>query len=215
MEQNPYAAPQVELLDTRAPERFLAGGWSAGGLRLLAWLSLALLLCDVTTIGVGVLGKLSPQLGLGSLENWLGVLDLILGCFVAWRCTRLLEDRFLARGVRWPMLILILMSVVMQACSLWFDVDFAGPNRHEDVALYLMLMYLPVGIVQVWYAIRVLKIQLPYTSVKVMGWIDLVAGVALGSVILFVAGVLLGMLSAIPMALMFFRAARELDAAAG
>ncbi|NNN28594.1 MULTISPECIES: hypothetical protein [Pseudomonas] len=214
MEQNPYAAPQVELVDTRAPTPFLVGDWSSGKLRLLAGLTLALLLTDLTLIGIGMVARLpgGPKF-LMPYEEWLGALSMLLGCFLAWRSTRLLEDRFAARGLRWPMWILIVIAVVMQVFSMLFDVDLTG-SRQSNATVYFMMMYLPSGLVQLWYGIRVLKIQLPFTSVKVMGWFDVVSGICLASIVLFAFGTLLSIINTIPLALIFLRSAGEQERAA-
>ena len=68
---------------------------------------------------------------------------------------------------------------------------------------------------RLWGGIRVLKIPLPYPTVKVMGWFDVVVGGCLVTVILFVPGTLLAMASTVPLALMFLRGARELESASG
>jgi len=213
MDQNPYAAPKVELVDARAPEPFLHGRWSAGGLRLLAGLSLALLLAEVVLLGLSMVNRLPGASAIGQLDVWLSVLSVLLGCFLTWRCTRFLEDRFSARGLRWPTAISIFLAVLMQLYSMLFDVQFN--EVHSAATLVFLLMFLPSGIVQLWYGIRVLKISLPYPAVKVMGWFDVVVGGCLATVILFVPGTLLAMLSTIPLALMFLRGARELERAAG
>ncbi|MFV3306725.1 hypothetical protein ACNFBT_15760 [Pseudomonas sp. NY15181] len=213
MEQNPYAAPKVELVDARAPEPFLHGRWNAGGLRVLAGLSLALLLTELVLLGMSIVNRLPGLEAVPQLEVWLSVLSVLLGCFLTWRCTRFLEDRFGARGLRWPMAISIAMAVLMQLHSMVFDVQFN--EVHSAATLVFLLMFLPSGIAQLWYGIRVLKIPLPYPSVKVMGWFDVVVGGCLATVILFVPGTLLAMASAIPLALMFLRGARELDGVTG
>ncbi|AGI23922.1 hypothetical protein ACYCAX_20365 [Pseudomonas sp. MT3] len=213
MDQNPYAAPKVELVDARAPEPFLSGNWNAGGLRVLAGLSLALLLSELVLLGLSIVNRLPGFFGIPQLEVWLSVLSVLLGCFLSWRCTRFLEDRFSARGLRWPLAISIGMAVLMQLHSLVFDVQFGEVNSLATLAF--LLMFLPSGIAQLWYGIRVLKIPLPYPSVKVMGWFDVVTGGCLATVVLFVPGTLLAMVGAIPLALMFLRGARELDGATG
>ncbi|MEE9098649.1 MULTISPECIES: hypothetical protein [Pseudomonas] len=213
MDQNPYAAPKVELVDARAPEPFLHGRWSAGGLRLLAGLSLAMLLTELALLGMSIINRLPGAAAIGQLEVWLSVLSVLLGCFLTWRCTRFLEDRFSAHGLRWPMAISIAMAVLMQLHSMVFDVEFN--EIHGGATLAFLLMFLPSGIAQLWYGIRVLKIALPYPTVKVMGWFDVVVGGCLATVVLFVPGTLLAMASTIPLALMFLRGARELDSAAG
>ncbi|WP_374440288.1 hypothetical protein [Pseudomonas panipatensis] len=207
MDQNPYAAPRVELIEAHPPAAFASGRWTPGGLRLLAGLSLALLLADLVLFCLSLLGGLQPGTALERYSLWLGVLCTLLGCYLSWRSTRFLVDRFAARGLGWPLWLSIGLALLTQAYAVVFDRQLDGtPNA--PLAGF-MALFLPSGLVGLWYGIRVLTINLPYPSVKVMGWLDVLSGVCLASVVLFIPGTLLGAVALLPMALMFLRGARE------
>jgi len=212
MEQNPYAAPKVELVDQSAPGAFLAGRWNPGRLRLLAYLSLALLLCNVVLLALSFAVALHDSVTWQHYELWIGVLSTVLGCFLLWRTRHFLEDRFRARGLKWPVGLSIGAALVMQGYGIAFDEQLSG--EFNGALMGFMGLFVPTGIVTLWYGIRLLKIELPYPSVKVMGWLEITSGVCLLSVLLFLPGTALAMASLLPLALMFLRAARELDGAA-
>ncbi|MFV3333253.1 hypothetical protein ACNFIA_20105 [Pseudomonas sp. NY15437] len=209
MDQNPYAAPKVELVDQSVPGAFLGGRWRAGQLRLLAWLSLALLLCNLVLFALSFATALQASGTWQRYELWVGVLSTVLGCFLLWRTRRFLEDRFNARGLAWPVGLSIAVALVMQVYSLIFDEQLSG--EFNGALMGFMGLFVPTGVVTLWYGIRLLKIELPYPSVKVMGWLEVASGVCLISVVLFLPGTALAMASLLPLALMFLRAARELD----
>ena len=212
MEQNPYAAPKVELLDKGVPGAFLAGRWSPGHLRLLGCLSLALLLCNLVLFALSFAAALHESSTWQRYELWVGVLSTVLGCFLLWRTRGFLEDRFSARGLAWPVGLSIAVALVMQVYSLVFDEQLSG--EFNGPLMGFMGLFVPTGIATLWYGIRLLRIELPYPSVKVMGWLEVSSGVCLLSVLLFLPGTALAMASLLPLALMFLRAARELEAAA-
>ncbi|MBB4862301.1 hypothetical protein HNP46_001139 [Pseudomonas nitritireducens] len=211
MEENPYAAPKVELVDQSAPGAFLGGRWSPGHLRLLAGLSLALLLCNVVLFVLSFAAALHESTTWQRYELWVGVLSTVLGCFLLWRARRFLEDRFNARGLAWPVGLSIAIALVMQVYSLIFDEQLSG--EFNGALMGFMALFVPTGIVTLWYGVRLLKIELPYPSVKIMGWLEVSSGVCLLSVLLFLPGTALAMASLLPLALMFLRAARELESA--
>lgn len=213
MEQNPYAAPKVELVDQSAPGTFFNGRWNPGRLRLLAGLSLVLLLADLVLFGVSFATPLSGSPAWQRYELWLGTLCTVLGCFLLWRSKHFLEDRFSARGLDWPVGLSIALAVAMEVYSVLFDKHLGG--ELNGALMGFMAMFVPSGIVTLWYGIRLLKIGLPYPSVKVMGWLNLAAGLCLLSVLLFLPGALLEVVALLPLALMFLRGARELDRAQG
>lgn len=210
MEHNPYAAPRVELIEARRPT--LAAGWNPAHLRLLAWLSLALLLAQGVLFALAFLGTAGPGEPLDRYSLWLGVLCTLLGCYLTWRATRFLVERFAARGMAWPLWLSIGLSVLIQAYAVVFDAQLDG--RPNGPLFGFMALCLPSGVVGIWYGVRVLAVGLPYPSVKVLGWLDVAAGVCLASIVLFIPGSLLAAAALLPQALMFLRGARELEAGA-
>ncbi|MCP8465761.1 hypothetical protein NK553_17570 [Pseudomonas sp. ZM23] len=211
MKHNPYAAPKVELVDQPAPGDLLNGRWNPGRLRLLAGLSVALLLCDLVLFGLSFAAPLDGAPSLQSYELWLGALCTLLGSFLLWRSKVFLEDRFAARGLAWPVVLSIILAVAMQVYGVLFDAQLSG--EFNGALMGFMGMFVPSGVVTLWYGIRLLKIGLPYPSVKIMGWLEVASGVCLLSVLLFLPGTLLAVMSLLPLALMFLRGARELDSA--
>ncbi|QRY76966.1 hypothetical protein JVX91_15225 [Pseudomonas sp. PDNC002] len=212
MEQNPYAAPQVDLVDDSTPGDFRNGGWSAGRLRLLAGLSVGLLLGNLAQLFLSLTSSLKNMPLWERYELWVGTLCTILGCFLLWRTRTFLEDRFRARGLGWPVGLSIAIGIVMQVYGMVFDGQLNG--ELNGALMGLMALFVPSGIVTLWYGVRLLKIELPYPSLKIMGWLEVFSGICLLSVLLFLLGTVLAMASLLPMALMFLRAARELDGAA-
>lgn len=210
MEENPYAAPKVELVDQSTPGAFTQGRWNPGRLRLLAGLSLALLLCDLVLFGLSFAAPLVGSPVWQRYELWMGALCTLLGCFVLWRSKLFLEDRFAARGLGWPVWLSIVLAVVMQVYSVLFDAQLSG--EINGALMGFMGMFVPVGIVTLWYGICLLRIGLPYPSVKVLGWLEVASGLCLLSVVLFLPGTLLAVVALLPLALMFLRGARELEA---
>ncbi|WP_160286444.1 hypothetical protein [Pseudomonas knackmussii] len=208
MDENPYAAPKVELIEARTPNAFPGGRWSPGNLRLLAWLSLALLLAQGVLFALSFLGGMQQGDPLDRYSLWLGVLCTLLGCFLSWRATQFLVDRFGARGMAWPLWLSIGLALVIQAYAVLFDTQLDGTPNAELAGF--MAMFLPSGLVGLWYGVRVLKIGLPYPSVKVLGWLDVLSGVCMASILLFIPGTLLSAVALLPLALMFLRGAREL-----
>lgn len=212
MDHNPYAAPKVELIEARTPASLAGGRWSPGHLRLLAWLSLALLLAQSVLFGLSFLGGSGRGDALDSYSLWLGVLCTLLGCYLSWRATQFLVERFGARGTAWPLWLSIGLALVIQAYAVIFDAQLDGtPNA---ALAGFMALFLPSGLVGLWYGVRVLKIGLPYPSVKVLGWLDVLSGVCMASILLFIPGTVLAAAALLPLALMFLRGARELEGGA-
>lgn len=211
MEQNPYLTPQVELVEASVERSLLPARWTTRRLQLLAVMTLSLLLLDVAIIAAGFSARWPGLGGYPWLENTLIVPRLLLGCYVTWYSTLLLEDRFMARGLRLPLLIFISLAVLLQIYALVADVDFSGIQYSRQATLYL-LMSLPGSIALIWYSVRVLRLAGTFASVKVMAWFDLVSALLAATLFLFVFGELVAMFGVIPMALVFLRSAREIEA---
>lgn len=205
MDENPYAPPQVELLQPEAPRPLPE--WSAGQLRLLGWLSL-----------VGFLGNLVLLLGVVSMSwfwletpaytDWAGLSLVLLGSYVSLRFKVFAEVRFAATGLTWPTWIVIVFSVLLQVMLLTVG-DQLGSLGWE-MALYGACMALS-GVGCIWLGVRLVKVPDTYPSFRVVAGSILVTGVMLVSLLLAAFSSLPALVSVVATALVFFRGARELE----
>ncbi|MBN7823517.1 hypothetical protein, partial [Bowmanella yangjiangensis] len=78
---NPYSAPQVELLDRRGVPPL--PGWSARQLRVLGWLALVAVLANALVVGLTLAGAWLDEREAQRLQSYIGWLSLmlvLLGC---------------------------------------------------------------------------------------------------------------------------------------
>lgn len=209
---NPFSAPQVELLD--APMQPVLTGWSRRQLQVLAMLAL------VATLGNAVLVLLMLMLAsawLSAIEvaaltrysDWMSAVLVLVGCYLLMRFKALIEQRFAASGLGKPVWLLVGLSLILGMMDFWLGARlFEGLN--PITLLYIALLVL-MGGSMVWLGVRLLRVSVPYPSLRVMAWMNIVGGVLLASVVFIVLSMLPLLASGVAMALVFLRAARELD----
>ncbi|MFG0380672.1 hypothetical protein ACF8C6_06885 [Pseudomonas sp. zbq_18] len=203
---NPYAAPQVALIDEQAP-RSLAG-WSVGQLQLLAWLSLA----SIAMILVSLLAVMFAAEQPGSLServgDWLSLLSTVLGCYLLLRLRAFLEQRFAAKGLLIPIALIIVFSLLAEGLDwLWGDAIFTELGW-KTLGFFATIMLM--GVMTLWLGIVLLRIANPYPALRVMAWMEIVGGGMFASVVLVVVAIIPLLGGTLAMALVFFRGAREL-----
>ena len=203
---NPYAAPQVALIDEQAP-RSLAG-WSVGQLQLLAWLSLA----SIAMILVSLLAVMFAAEQPGSLServgDWLSLLATVLGCYLLLRLRAFLEQRFAAKGLLIPIALIIVFSLLAEGLDwLWGDAIFTELGW-KTLGFFATIMLM--GVMTLWLGIVLLRIANPYPALRVMAWMEIVGGGMFASVVLVVVAIIPLLGGTLAMALVFFRGAREL-----
>lgn len=207
---NPFSAPQVELLDP--PMQPALNGWSRRQLQVLAMLAL------VATLGNSVLVLLMfASAWLSDIEvaaltrysDWMSVVLVLIGCYLLIRFKALIEQRFAASRLGAPVWLLVGLSLILGMMDFWLGARlFEGLN--PITLLYIALLVL-MGGNMVWLGIRLLRVSLPYPSLRVMAWMNIVGGVLLASVVFIVLSMLPLLASGVAMALVFLRAAGELD----
>lgn len=206
MDENPYAPPQVELLQPEAPRPLPE--WSAGQLRLLGWLSL-----------VGFLGNLMLLLGAVSIgwfgvelpvafTDWSGLSLVLLGSYVSLRFKAFAEARFAAIGLTWPTWVVVVSSVLLQVWLMAVGERLASFGW--EAALYGAGMVL-CGVGCIWLGVRLVKVPDSYPAFRVVAGSILVTGVMLASLLLAAFSSLPALVSVVATALVFFRGARELE----
>ena len=199
---NPYAAPQVALVDAQAPQSL--PGWSPGKLQLLGWLSMVYLVATLVVFGLAFVEDLDR------LGDVLGVASTLLGCYLALRLKAFLESRFSAHGLARPVWLSMLLSVVLEAINLYWRGDELGVGFTPQAVFYFGLAAL-LGLAILWLGIVLLKVENAYPILRVLAWLNIAAGVLMASVILFLVGILPLLAAMVAAALVFFHGAKELE----
>ena len=206
---NPYSAPQVELIDD-LPVRQLPG-WSVRQLQVLGWLALMSALGSALMLGVIFASSWLGQAEMGQVERytrWLGLLLVLLGNYVLIRLKSFIEQRFAEHGLNWPVWSIVVLALVGGV------MDFmVGDQVFKALSVltitYLGLMVL-MGLGITWFGIRLLKVRLAYASLRIMAWLSIASGVMFASVLLLPLAVLPALAVCVAQGLVFFRGASEL-----
>ena len=210
---NPYSAPQVELLDSAGVQSL--PGWSARQLQVLGWLALVSVVANALVVGLTFAGALleadEAEL-LFTYTGWLSLALALLGCYLLLRFKAFAEARFFARNLSVPIWLLLAVTLLLEAVDMLFgDQLFAGLDW--QTIGYVALLCL-MGICTTWLGIRLLKLQSPYPALKVMAWLDIVGGLMLASVLLMLVALLPLLGAGVALMLVFFKGAAELQGVA-
>ncbi|BAN49479.1 hypothetical protein [Metapseudomonas resinovorans] len=205
MDENPYAAPQVDLVEDAGPRQM--NGWTAGHLRLLAWLSLVCALGTLILLGVAVAAGATEDQQLIRLTDWFGVALTLLGCYLLIRLKLFAEARFGAEHLARPIWALVLFSLLIEVVD--FVLGDAATEPGWPMLFYFGLIAV-LGAITAWYGVRLLKVQNAYPVFRVMGWLDLVGGIMMATIVLMLIGVLPLIAANVALMLVFFRGAKEL-----
>ncbi|MDH4554814.1 hypothetical protein E8F11_06420 [Pseudomonas sp. BN417] len=209
MDENPYAAPRVELVEDVGTRQM--NGWSPRQLGVLAWLSLVCVVGTLTLTGLAVAaGALEDPLMI-RLSDWLSVALTLLGCYLLIRLKLFAEARFAAEGLAPPVWAVIIGSLVVEVLD--FLMGDASTQPGWPMLLYFGVIAV-LGALTAWLAVRMLKVQNAYPAFRVMAWLNLVGGIMMATIVLMLLGLLPLIASNVAMMLVFFRAARELQSAA-
>ncbi len=185
--EDPYRVPQAELLDA-VPAGLLAG-WTAGQLGLLAVFCLLLVLGTLLLFAL-VLAESFAGVALPPwYETWVGVVLDLVGCYLLISFKRFAQARFAARGLGWPVWLLVGVNLLLAPVEHWaFTASVEGL---WPVHLYLGLL-LAVGLLLVWLGGRVLIVRSDWYCVRMLGWLYLIGGAVFASQLLMpLAAVLL------------------------
>ncbi|EZH82790.1 hypothetical protein AU05_05395 [Ectopseudomonas composti] len=207
---NPYSAPQVELID-ELPVRQLPG-WSVRQLQVLGWLALMSALGSALMLGAIFASTWLGQAELEQVERytrWLGLLLMLLGNYLLIRLKSFIEQRFAARGVSWPVWIIVVLALVSGVMDFMVGDQLFKALSVLTIA-YLGLMVL-MGLGITWFGVRLLRLRLTYASLRIMAWLSIACGVMFASVLLLPLALLPALAVCVAQGLVFFRGAAELQ----
>ncbi|MDM9652955.1 hypothetical protein QU755_16160 [Pseudomonas wenzhouensis] len=206
---NPYSAPQVELIDG-LPVRQLPG-WSVRQLQVLGYLALMSALGSALMLGVIFASSWLGQAELEQVERftrWLQLLLMLLGNYLLIRLKSFIEQRFAAQGLSWLVWIVVALALVSGAMDFMVG-DQVFKTLSVLTIAYLVLMVL-MGLGIAWFGIRLLKVRLAYTSLRIMAWLSIASGVMFASVLLLPLAILPALAVCVAQGLVFLRGASEL-----
>ncbi|MDN5517387.1 MAG: hypothetical protein L0G82_19290 [Pseudomonas sp.] len=207
---NPYSAPQVELID-ELPVRQLPG-WSVRQLQVLGWLALMSALGSALMLGAIFASTWLGQAELEQVERytrWLGLLLILLGNYLLIRLKSFIEQRFAAQGVSWPVWIIVVLALVSGVMDFMVGDQLFKALSVLTIA-YLGLMVL-MGLGITWFGVRLLRLRLTYASLRIMAWLSIASGLMFASVLLLPLAILPALAVCVTQGLVFFRGAAELQ----
>jgi len=207
---NPYSAPQVELLDAAPVHRL--PGWSARQLRILGWLALVSVLANALVVSLLFAGALLPQDDaqlLLTYTGWLSLALVLLGCYLLLRFKAFAEARFAARRLSVPVWAVVVLSLLLEWADLLLGEQLFGGLDWQTLS-YMALLCL-MGGCTTWLGVRLLRLEFPYPALKVMAWLNIVGGLMLASVLLMLLALLPLLGAGVALMLVFFKGAAELQ----
>lgn len=208
-EINPYAVPQVTLVDA-APAGSL-DGWSVSQLRMLGWLTLMAGLGSALMLAAIFAGIWLGQEELEQIERytrWLGVSLTLVGNYLLIRLKSLIEQRFAVQGLSWPVWAIFVLALTGGVMDFMVgDQVFKAPSILTVVYLCLMVL---MGLGITWFGVLLLRVRAAYASLRIMAWLSIATGVMFASVLLMPLAVLPALAVCVAQGLVFFRGAGEL-----
>ncbi|WP_375739596.1 hypothetical protein [Pseudomonas boanensis] len=206
MDENPYAAPQVELVENAGPRQML--GWSPEQFRLLGWLSLVSVVGTLVLTGLAAASGAMQSDAMPTSADWLSAALTLLGCYLLIQLKRFAEARFSAVGLGWPVWAVVVASLLVELLD--FVLGDASLEPGWSMLLYFGVLALS-GALTTWMAVCLLKVQNAYPVFRVMAWLDLAGGILLATVILMLLALFPLIAASAAMMLVFFKAAGELE----
>ena len=187
MDENPYAPPQVGVVDTAAAA--VLPGWSVMRLYLLAGLSLAAALGSLLLLLLALLEveKANPPPA-GSPADWLSLVLVLLGSYLLLMLKAFAEARFAAKGLTWPVWLVLLSGLLLEGLDLVLGERLFHALDGPTLGYFSLLV--GYGLATLWLGVRLLQVENVYPGFRLMAWLEIAGGGLLASVVLVLLAIL-------------------------
>ncbi len=209
-----YDPPASDLLvKEELPEKYLTGPLTRTKLKRIGWVALMHILVGLPVI---VTSFYSAADGESEIYFMLSlILDLIstlLFVYLLVMFKLFLNLRFNYPRVNAHIIILIILSLIMVVDSFFMS------NRADDMPgmatlVYFILMVV-FGVIIALFGKRLLAINANFKYLRLYAWTNILLGVCLASVILFLLALPIGLVSSFALMMIFFTASDELKSEA-
>lgn len=202
-QQNPFAAPVVDLVDS---PRVALPGFAAGQLRLLGWLTLVSFIGSLALMPLSFTAGWLEHAALLRVADWLGFALVLLGIYLLLRFKALLVARCAARGLDWPVYLTVVTSLAAQLLSMTFAAELTSFGW--PLALFIAGL-LALGAATLWLGIVLLRVDNVYAGLRPLACLDIAGGSMLLSVLLAALAPLPLLAATFFMMRVFFQAAEQ------
>ncbi|MCG7929055.1 MAG: hypothetical protein N0E44_03270 [Candidatus Thiodiazotropha lotti] len=204
-----YKTPEANLLEEEElPTSLLNSNLNYTKLILLFWLSLLYLLATLPMVAISFMSGVVPDNESYRLAtDIVSLIDNLLYLYLLYMFKLLLNYRLACHSVDNYIYAAIILSLIMSVLS------YIMPEEVESLGfstLGLFVLMVPLGVVNVIYGIKLLKLQSYFSYLRLYSWSTIIAGIFLASVVLFLFAIPAGMVSSFAMAMMFHTTAKEL-----
>ncbi len=209
MNSNPYQTPQADLVTSDAiPESFLHGKITARQLGTAGWLSILYLIFSLPLDGFALFAEYVQNESLKKVGEVLSVFNVIFYSYLMLVLKTFLQARIPGLSINVITYLIIISNFIILIITLTIPV----PDTADYLKLlsYYAVLFIPAGILTLIYGIKFLRVKIHYPHLKVFGWLIIVTGICLLSIVLFMLVIPLGIATDIYLAILFFQGRREL-----
>ena len=203
-----YKTPEANLdIKSDLPDSFTAGSLSAGKLKFLGWLSLFYFLLSFPTIGMDFMTGLQPENATyDMLATSFTFIGIIIWIYLLLSFKLLLNARFEFYQANVFIHLLIILSVISTLVSYIMDGNLNAP---DEATIGFFVSILIVGIISILLGLRLLRLKIKYSGMKLYAWCSILSGASMASIFLLLLAIPFGLLMDIALAIIFFTAAGE------
>lgn len=207
-----YSAPASNLfLEEALPEGYVEGDLTQSKLRLAGWLSIIYMLIQVPSFVISFMVGAEPENTMyDGLFKALIIVDMLLWIYLILVFKAFVNIRFGFTGVNRVIQFMIALSVVMYGLVFFMG---QGDDELDVFTIVYFALLIPMGVAMVLFGKRLLSIENEFKYLRIYAWLNIISGVCVASVILFLLATPLGLIASLLIALMFFAAANELESA--
>lgn len=204
MDENPYAAPQVSVVETTPVPRL--PGWRAGHLRVLGWLSLISVVASLTLLLLALREEALGEQG-KCVADWLGLALMLLGNYLLLCLKGFAEGRFAAKGLAWPVWLMVVGGLLLEFLDFLYGAKMFSNLNPQGISYFvLMALY---GVATLWLGVRLLRVENPYPVLRLLAWLNIFGGLLMASVVLVLLAIVPLLGSSLALTLVFWRGASE------
>jgi hypothetical protein len=206
-DSDPYQAPKANLIEVIDPAALWVVRPKAKSFVVAAWCTLVSALLIVVGLGIGEAVDSFNDTDLRLISMASSTVSLVLGVVSLHWLKRLLRGRLAHNRSDWILNTMIGISVLTLPVVPFI---YSATSPLAWPYLYYYAVSLGIGVLSMMLGVRLLRNPVQMNYLKLLGWLELVAGALFASVFLAPVGSIVGMLGSITLTVMFFDAAKEL-----
>ncbi len=208
-DKNVYKTPESDLISSEIPSSFNSESISPAKLRFAGWLSVFYAIISIPIFLLSMGSEATGSESLKAVGLATQVVSTIIWIYLLFAFMNFMQTRFNLLSLGKYVYLMVGLQIVLVGWLFFHTPRLDAPEISTLTIAYFSLI-VPYGIVVALFGKKLFSVKVPYPYLRAFTWTIFISGLCIASIVLILVAAIVGIVSDVLLALVFFNGRKEL-----